>query len=118
VHTLQQQHIYTLITVPNTMLVAGACAAALLSLQVAVSELSFRFSLTYLCTAALVPDRGETVTGVVVQYEQRGLLVDIGAKASAYLPLREAGLVPCEDIETLFSIDDSCEFMVSASCRL
>jgi ribosomal protein S1 len=102
------------------MLVAGACAAALLSLQVAVSELSFRFSLmfTYLCTAALVPDRGETVTGVVVQYEQRGLLVDIGAKASAYLPLREAGLVPCEDIETLFSIDDSCEFMVSASCRL
>eukprot|EP00953_Heterococcus_sp_UTEX-ZZ885_P038878 19945-Heterococcus_DN1.PRE.4 len=92
---------------------AGACAAALLSLQVAVSKLSFRFSLmfTYLCTAALVPDRGETVTGVVVQYEQRGLLVDIGAKASAYLPLREAGLVPCEDIETLFSIDDSCEFM-------
>jgi len=57
-------------------------------------------------------NRGETVTGVVVQYEQRGLLVDIGAKASAYLPLREAALVPCEDIEALFNIDDSVEFMV------
>jgi small subunit ribosomal protein S1 len=57
-------------------------------------------------------NRGEVVNGVVVQYEQRGLLVDIGSKASAYLPLREAGLVPCDDIESLFNIDDTREFMV------
>jgi ribosomal protein S1 len=63
-------------------------------------------------TANALARRGETVTGVVVQYEQKGLLVDIGAKASAYLPLREAGLVPVEDIESLFNIDDSLEFMV------
>ncbi|CAM9094353.1 unnamed protein product [Phaeothamnion confervicola] len=56
--------------------------------------------------------RGETVRGVVVQYEHQGALVDIGAKASAYLPLREVGLVPVEEIETALSIDDSREFMV------
>merc|ERR1711981_144154 len=31
--------------------------------------------------------------GTVVQYENGGALVDIGAKASAFLPLHEAGLV-------------------------
>ncbi|CAM9580623.1 unnamed protein product, partial [Chrysoparadoxa australica] len=55
---------------------------------------------------------GETVPGTVVQYDGQGALVDIGAKASAYLPLREAGLVPVDEIEGAVSLDDSRDFMV------
>lgn len=35
--------------------------------------------------------RGETVTGTVVQFEQAGALLDIGAKTTAYMPVREVG---------------------------
>ena len=33
--------------------------------------------------------KGEVVTGTVVQFEPAGALVDIGAKATAYMPARE-----------------------------
>lgn len=33
--------------------------------------------------------KGEVVTGTVVQFEPTGALVDIGAKATAYMPARE-----------------------------
>lgn len=33
--------------------------------------------------------RGEIVQGTVVQFEPAGALIDIGAKATAYMPVRE-----------------------------
>lgn len=39
-------------------------------------------------------ERGEIVEGTVIQFEPSGALIDIGAKATAYMPAREVGLLP------------------------
>ena len=38
-------------------------------------------------------NRNDVVKGTIVQYEKGGCIVDIGAKTSAFLPLREATLI-------------------------
>merc|ERR1719504_155143 len=56
--------------------------------------------------------RGGSVMGTVVQYEYRGALVDIGAKSSAFLPLRECSLMPIDDVSTAVALDELREFQV------
>mmetsp|Transcript_32165 Transcript_32165/g.40331 ORF Transcript_32165/g.40331 Transcript_32165/m.40331 type:complete len:391 (-) Transcript_32165:360-1532(-) len=58
--------------------------------------------------------RDEVVTGTVVQFEHQSALVDIGGKASAYLPLREMSLTPIEkeQMEEILLIDSEYEFKI------
>jgi len=58
-------------------------------------------------------NRDNVVMGTVVQFESGGALVDIGAKASAFLPVNEAGLLFNEkDIEKFVQLDDKMEFQI------
>jgi len=63
------------------------------------------------------------VSGTVVQYDRGGCIVDIGAKASAFLPLGEAALLAngsgsqegggkVNNIESLISLESNHEFEI------
>ncbi|CAM9538396.1 unnamed protein product, partial [Hapterophycus canaliculatus] len=57
-------------------------------------------------------ERGEVVKGTVIQFEPAGALIDIGAKATAYMPAREASLDEVESIEGLLEVDDEMDVMI------
>jgi small subunit ribosomal protein S1 len=59
-------------------------------------------------------NRNDVVKGIVVQYENGGCIVDIGAKASAFLPTAEASLIQEHNapIETLVSLDSELNFQI------
>jgi len=59
-------------------------------------------------------NRNDVVKGTVVQYDKGGCIVDIGAKASAFLPLQEAALlqVQGDNIESLIEIDQERNFQI------
>lgn len=59
-------------------------------------------------------NRNDVVKGTVVQYDKGGCIVDIGAKASAFLPLQEASLFQEQGtaIESLINIDDERNFEI------
>jgi len=59
-------------------------------------------------------NRNDVVKGTVVQYDKGGCIVDIGAKASAFLPLQEASLFQEQgtSIESLIDIDAEREFEI------
>lgn len=59
-------------------------------------------------------NRNDVVKGIVVQYDQGGAIVDIGAKASAYLPVDEAALVQPQgaEIQDLIESDKELEFQI------
>jgi small subunit ribosomal protein S1 len=60
-------------------------------------------------------ERNAIVKGVCVEYDQSGgCIVDIGAKASAFLPFAEAALIqnPGDDIDDLVSLDQEMEFQI------
>jgi small subunit ribosomal protein S1 len=59
-------------------------------------------------------NRNDVVKGTVVQYDKGGCIVDIGAKASAFLPLQEASLVQEQgtSIESLINVDDEKSFEI------
>lgn len=63
-------------------------------------------------TATCAFSRGDVVSGRVVQFEYQGALVDIGAKSAAFMPLREAALIPSGDISTSVEIDENREFQI------
>ena len=58
--------------------------------------------------------RNSVVTGTVVQYENSGCIVDIGAKASAFLPINEASLVQEQgaSIESLVELDKEMQVQI------
>mmetsp|Transcript_8474 Transcript_8474/g.15291 ORF Transcript_8474/g.15291 Transcript_8474/m.15291 type:complete len:397 (+) Transcript_8474:63-1253(+) len=56
--------------------------------------------------------RGDVIQGKVVQYEYQGALVDIGAKSAAFMPLREAALIPDGDVATAVAIDETRDFQI------
>ena len=59
-------------------------------------------------------NRNDVVKGTTVQYDNGGAIVDIGAKASAFLPLEEAALVQPQgsEIEDLIDLDKEMEFQI------
>lgn len=62
-------------------------------------------------------NRFDVIKGTIVQYDNGGALVDIGAKASAYLPLAEAGLITeaskeRANIEDMVELDVEREFQI------
>ena len=59
-------------------------------------------------------NRNDVVKGTVVQYDKGGCIVDIGAKASAFLPLQEAALIQEQGtaIESLIDIDEERNFEI------
>lgn len=56
----------------------------------------------------------DIVSGICVEYDKGGCIVDIGAKASAYLPEAEAALIQEQgnNIEDLVSLDNELEFQI------
>jgi small subunit ribosomal protein S1 len=81
------------------------------SFSEAVSSVSYSFN------------RNDVVSGTVVQYDRGGCIVDIGAKASAFLPLGEAALLAngsgsqegggkANNIESLISLESNHEFEI------
>merc|ERR1712071_262354 len=59
-------------------------------------------------------NRNDIVPGTIVQYDNGGCIVDIGAKASAFLPIAEAALVQQQgqQIESLVEIDAEMDFQI------
>lgn len=59
-------------------------------------------------------NRNDIVPGVCVEYDKGGCIVDIGAKASAFLPEAEAALVQdsSSTIETLVNLDEELDFQI------
>lgn len=59
-------------------------------------------------------ERNKVVEGVAVEYSPAGCLVDIGAKASAFLPILEASLVPVSsnDLATSVPLDTPLQFQI------
>lgn len=58
-------------------------------------------------------NRNDIVKGTVVQFDKGGCIVDIGAKASAFLPVAEASLTMMEkDIEKIVELDLEREFQI------
>jgi len=59
-------------------------------------------------------NRNDVVPGTVVQYENGGCIVDIGAKASAFLPTQEASLIQEHgaSIESLIELDAEMKFQI------
>lgn len=59
-------------------------------------------------------ERNSVVTGVCIEYSASGCLVDIGAKASAFLPEQEAGLVipDNKDLSSIIPLDTELEFQI------
>lgn len=59
-------------------------------------------------------NRHDVVKGTVVQYDKGGCIVDIGAKASAFLPTQESALVQEQgaDIESLVDLDTEMDFQI------
>jgi len=59
-------------------------------------------------------NRNDIVKGTCVEYDKGGCIVDIGAKASAFLPQQEAALIQeaGSSIETLVTLDDEMDFEI------
>lgn len=57
-------------------------------------------------------ERNAVVEGVAVEYSPAGCLVDIGAKASAFLPVLEASLAPVTDLSTVLPLDVPMQFQI------
>ena len=59
-------------------------------------------------------NRNDVVKGSVVQYDNGGCIVDIGAKASAFLPVAESALVQeqGDNIEDLIELDQEMDFQI------
>eukprot|EP00607_Mallomonas_marina_P006437 CAMPEP_0182427222 /NCGR_PEP_ID=MMETSP1167-20130531/15989_1 /TAXON_ID=2988 /ORGANISM="Mallomonas Sp, Strain CCMP3275" /LENGTH=380 /DNA_ID=CAMNT_0024609301 /DNA_START=186 /DNA_END=1328 /DNA_ORIENTATION=- len=53
------------------------------------------------------PTKGEMITGVVIEMDDNGALLEIGGKMSGYLPLKEASLIPIKHVNTVMNVGDS-----------
>jgi len=69
--------------------------------ETAVAEVDYSFN------------RNDVVKGTIVQFDNGGAVVDIGAKSSAFLPLQEAGLTAYgKEINEVVDIDADVEVMI------
>lgn len=56
--------------------------------------------------------KGDLVRGIVCGYDSDGVIVDIGAKTSAYVPLREARLDINDPVESVLKKGEVYEFLI------
>ncbi|MEY2975905.1 MAG: S1 RNA-binding domain-containing protein [Prochlorotrichaceae cyanobacterium] len=56
--------------------------------------------------------KGQLVTGTIVSYDSEGVYVDIGGKAAALLPKREASLKAVLDLEAALPVGEKREFLI------
>jgi len=70
--------------------------------EAAVAETSYSF------------ERNSIVKGQCIEYEPKGVIVDIGAKASAFLPAAEAALIqpPGSIVDDLVNLDEELDFQI------
>lgn len=54
----------------------------------------------------------EVVEGTIVKIERNGVLVDIGSKSEAIIPLKELSNVPFDGAESIVSVGDKKEFYI------
>lgn len=57
-------------------------------------------------------NRGDVVKGIVLGFDSDGVLVDVGAKTSAYLPNKEVSNMPIDKPTSVLSIGDEKDFYV------
>lgn len=55
---------------------------------------------------------GSTVRGTVIGHGSEGVMVEIGGKSDAFLPLKEASLERVENLEEAFPLGDEREFLI------
>lgn len=58
--------------------------------------------------------QGDTVTGRVFDCSSRGALIDIGAKAAAWLPAEEFATAPLDNPQDYLTPDTEMEFMITS----
>ncbi len=56
--------------------------------------------------------RGDVVQGTVLEYGVGGVMIDIGAKSAAYMPLRECALMELGDVSEAVDIDETRDFQI------
>jgi small subunit ribosomal protein S1 len=56
--------------------------------------------------------RGDVVQGTVVEYGVAGVMIDIGAKSAAYMPIRECALSEIGDVSEAVDIDETRDFQI------
>lgn len=57
-------------------------------------------------------ERGQIVSGVVVSYERDGVLIDVGAKSEAFVPIKEVADYAVSDPSTVLPVGQSFEFYI------
>ncbi len=57
-------------------------------------------------------EQGSIVTGDIVRIERDGVLVDVGAKSEAFVPVKELSNMPFDDIHDVVKISDRFEFYI------
>jgi small subunit ribosomal protein S1 len=50
------------------------------------------------------PKTGNMITGMVIEIDENGALLEIGGKMSGYLPVKEAALIPIKNVNEVLSI--------------
>lgn len=55
---------------------------------------------------------GQRVRGTIASHSNEGVYVDVGGKAAAFLPLREAALRPVADLEAALPVGEERDFLV------
>jgi small subunit ribosomal protein S1 len=56
--------------------------------------------------------RGDVVQGTVLEYGVAGVMIDIGAKSAAYMPIRECALSEIGDVSEAVDIDETRDFQI------
>jgi small subunit ribosomal protein S1 len=57
-------------------------------------------------------NRGQTVSGKVIQHTADGVFVDIQAKSPAFVPLKEIPATTASDLETILPLDTEATFLI------
>src|ERR1035437_266885 len=57
-------------------------------------------------------NKGDLVKGTVVAYDSHGVLIDIGAKTTAKVPLKELSNIPTKTPQDIAKIGDEREFLI------
>ncbi|BBA79644.1 30S ribosomal protein S1 [cyanobacterium endosymbiont of Rhopalodia gibberula] len=57
-------------------------------------------------------EKGQIVSGMVLQHTSDGAYVDIGGKSTGFVPLREAALDSTSDLVEVLPLNEECKFLI------